>query len=355
MFNYKNFFIIFIGITAAGGLLLMGGGMIPSTIPQWLAASAAFISSVNIIGGFIITQRMLDMFKRPTDPPEYNYLYGIPALASLGAYVYGVGQGYTDVHNLAYLAASLCCVGALGGLSSQPTARLGNSLGMIGVSLGLVATLGQLKISPELAIQMAGAMGLGGAIGGVIARRIPITDLPQLVAAFHSFVGAAAVLTCLSHYLSECSHLATDPSAAVIKTSLFLGTYIGGITWSGSLIAYGKLQGLLSSNPLLLPGRHVLNASLAAANVGALVWYLSSNDTTVGLALLGTTTALSALMGVTLTAAIGGADMPVVITVLNSYSGWALCAEVIINIYFFLLLIILFKKKIFLSYQRALC
>jgi NAD(P) transhydrogenase len=93
------------------------------------------------------------------------------------------------------------------------------------------------------------------------------------------------------------------------------------------MVAYGKLQGLLSSNPLLLPGRHVLNSALAAANVGALGWYLSSNDTTTGLALLGATTGLSSLMGVTLTSAIGGADMPVVITVLNSYSGWALCAE----------------------------
>jgi NAD(P) transhydrogenase len=89
---------------------------------------------------------------------------------------------------------------------------------------------------------------------------------------------------------------------------LFLST--GGITWSGSLVAYGKLQGLLSSNPLLLPGRHVLNASLMAANIGALGWYLSSNDTTTGIALLSATTGLSALMGVTLTAAIGGADMP---------------------------------------------
>jgi NAD(P) transhydrogenase len=100
-----------------------------------------------------------------------------------------------------------------------------------------------------------------------------------------------------------------------------------GITWTGSLIAYGKLQGLLSSNPLLLPGRHALNSALMASNVGALGWYLSTHDTTTCLSLLGATTGLSALMGVTLTAAIGGADMPVVITVLNSYSGWALCAE----------------------------
>ena len=245
----------------------------------------------------------------------------------MGAYAYGVSQGYSDVNNMAYLAASLCCVGALGGLSSQPTARLGNALGIIGVSTGLAATLGQINISPELAIQMGATMGLGGLIGAIIAKKIPITDLPQLVAAFHSFVGAAAVLTCISHYMSECAHFATDPSAAVIKTALFLGTFIGGITWTGSLIAYGKLQGVLNSSPLLLPGRHVLNSALLASNVGALAMYLSSNEPSTGLALLGATTGLSALMGVTLTSAIGGADMPVVITVLNSYSGWALCAE----------------------------
>jgi NAD(P) transhydrogenase len=154
-----------------------------------------------------------------------DYLYGLPALASLGAYAYGIKNGYSDVTNLTYLAASLCCVGALGGLSSQPTARLGNALGMIGVTTGLAATLGQLNIPTDVAIQMATTMGLGGLIGAVIARKIPITDLPQLVAAFHSFVGAAAVLTCISHYMAEAAHLATDPAAGVIKTSLFLGNY----------------------------------------------------------------------------------------------------------------------------------
>jgi len=270
---------------------------------------------------------MLDMFKRPTDPPEYNYLYALPALTTLAAYAYGIKNGHSDVTNMTYLAASLCCVGALGGLSSQPTARLGNSLGMIGVTAGLAATYGQLNVQPEVAIQMASTMGLGGLIGAIIAKKIPITDLPQLVALFHSFVGGAAVLTCISHFIAEASHLAADPDAAVIKTSLFLGTFIGGVTWTGSLVAYGKLQGLLSSNPLLLPGRHVLNAGLALSNVAALAWYLNTTETTTGLALLGGTTVLSSLMGVTLTSAIGGADMPVVITVLNSYSGWALCAE----------------------------
>lgn len=116
-------------------------------------------------------------------------------------------------------------------------------------------------------------------------------------------------------------------AASVIKTALFLGTYIGGITFSGSLIAYAKLQGLMSGAPILLPGRHALNTGLAAANVAALAYYMMSADPLVGISMLGLTSALSMTMGLTLTVAIGGADMPVVITVLNSYSGWALCAE----------------------------
>merc|ERR1711976_661213 len=105
------------------------------------------------------------------------------------------------------------------------------------------------------------------------------------------------------------------------------GTYIGGATFTGSLVAFGKLQGLLKSDPLMLPGRHMLNLGLLLGNVGAMGWYMMDNSPSVGISMLGTTTALSSIMGVTLTMAIGGADMPVVITVLNSYSGWALCAE----------------------------
>merc|ERR1719264_891419 len=122
------------GITAVGGLLLMGGGYYPTNTVEGLAASAAFISFINVFGGFIVTKRMLDMFKRPDDPPEYNHLYGIPAATFLASYAYAVAQGYPEVHTMGYLASSLCCVGALAGLSSQPTARLGNALGMIGVS-----------------------------------------------------------------------------------------------------------------------------------------------------------------------------------------------------------------------------
>ena len=315
------------GITAVGGLLCMGGGYLPATTAQGLAATAAFISSINIFGGFQITQRMLDMFKRPDDPPEYNYLYALPGVGFLGGYMAAHMQGYPDILQMGYLAASLCCVGALTGLASQKTSRQGNALGMIGVSTGIVTTLASLGVSNEVLTQMLGCIGAGGLIGTIIAKRMAITDLPQLVAAFHSFVGLAAVMTCVSTYMSEYAHLASDPSGAVTKAALFLGTYIGGVTFTGSLIAFGKLQGILKSDPLIMPGRHALNGTLIAANAGAMGYYMTNPGYDADMSCLTTTTVLSSVMGVTLTSAIGGADMPVVISVLNSYSGWALCAE----------------------------
>merc|ERR1711994_1086622 len=203
---------------------------------------------------------------------------------------------------------SLCCVGALAGLSSQPTARLGNALGMIGVSGGVAATLGQLMPSHPVLAQM-GATAAGGAlIGSTIAKKIEITDLPQLVAAFHSLVGMAAVLTCVATYIDHFPGFATDPAAGMIKATTFLGTYIGGVTFTGSLMAYGKLNGNLSSNPLMLPGRHALNAGLLAANVGAMGYFMVDPSMSVGLGMLGTSAALSAANGVTLNMATG-ADM----------------------------------------------
>uniref|UniRef100_A0A672G8C4 NAD(P) transhydrogenase, mitochondrial n=1 Tax=Salarias fasciatus TaxID=181472 RepID=A0A672G8C4_SALFA len=314
------------GLTAVGGLVLMGGGLTPSSMPESLALAAAFVSSINIAGGFLITQRMLDMFKRPTDPPEYNYLYALPGAAFVGGYGASVAAGY-HIEQMMYLGSGLCCVGALAGLSAQGTSRLGNALGMMGVAGGIAATLGALKPSPELLSQMSLAMATGGTLGLTIAKRIEITDLPQLVAAFHSLVGLAAVLTCVAEFMIEYPHLDAHPAAGVVKTVAYLGTYIGGVTFSGSLVAYGKLQGILNSAPLLLPGRHALNAGLMAASMGGMVPFMLSSSYGTGMGCLLGVSGLSTVMGVTLTAAIGGADMPVVITVLNSYSGWALCAE----------------------------
>ena len=152
------------GITAVGGLLCMSGGYLPDSLPSSLAALAAFISSINIFGGFLVTKRMLDMFRRPGDPPEYNYLYALPAAGAVGTYLAAHLAGY-DILNVGYLAASLCCVGALSGLASQTTSRVGNSLGIIGVSTGMVATLVTLKATPELYAQMGACIGVGGLIG----------------------------------------------------------------------------------------------------------------------------------------------------------------------------------------------
>ncbi|CAL8068243.1 unnamed protein product [Calicophoron daubneyi] len=326
------------GITAVGGLLLMGGGLLPPGLPQYLAAGATLVSSVNIGGGFVVTQRMLDMFKRPTDPPEFNYLYMIPAAALLGAYGYGIYSvgpvAAAEMNQATYLASSLCCIGALTALSGQRSCRIGNVLGMIGVAGGLTTTIGILQPAPELLTQMAACIAGGALVGGYAAKKIEVTDLPQMVALFHSLVGCAAVLTCIANYMIEAPHMLADPSLfgdlQLMKTVAYLGTYIGGITLTGSLIAFGKLQGILNSSPLLLPQRHALNAGLVAVSGAGLVGLLALGPEGYGPGLnllIGGAAIAGGISGLTLTSAIGGADMPVVITVLNSYSGWALCAE----------------------------
>ncbi|VDM23600.1 unnamed protein product [Hydatigera taeniaeformis] len=178
------------GITAVGGLVLMGGGLVPSTVPQSMAALATLVSAVNIGGGFLVTQRMLNMFKRPTDAPEHNYLFGIPALALLGTYGYsllhfGPSMGLEDANQAAYLASSLCCIAAITALASQKTSRLGNVLGLTGVSAGLAVTLGMLQPHPDLLAQMLGCLLVGGSVGGYAASRMEVTSLPQMVALFH--------------------------------------------------------------------------------------------------------------------------------------------------------------------------
>jgi NAD(P) transhydrogenase len=316
------------GLTAVGGMVLAGGGMIPSTAGQVLAGTAVAASAVNIGGGFTITQRMLDMFKRPGDPPEYNQLYAIPAVALLGTYGIGTAMGYPEMTSTAYLAASGLCIGSIACLSQQSTARLGNALGLVGVSTGLAATLfGGSAAGSDLGTltQVIASLGLGGAVGGIIAKRMAITDLPQMVAAFHSLVGLAAVTSAASSYL----HAGGDMSQldSVHLTSTFLATFIGAITLTGSGVAFGKLHGLLPSKPLNLPGKNAINIGLLAGNVAAGAAFFTTGDPTVGIAALAATTGLAGVMGAHLTASIGGADMPVVITLLNSYSGYALAAE----------------------------
>jgi NAD(P) transhydrogenase len=199
-------------------------------------------------------------------------------------------------------------------------------MGILGVGIGTVATIGAIATSTGLSLplltQMAVTMGLGGTIGYSISKRVAITELPQLVAAFHSFVGLAAVIECVASYLDDFSHL-----DAGHLTAIYLGTFIGGVTFTGSLIAFAKLQGLMASKPWNLANKNTINLSMAGVSLAGFGAFLLVPNMAVGVGCLAAATTLSSALGVHLTASIGGADMPVVITVLNSYSGWALCAE----------------------------
>ena len=311
------------GITAVGGLLIMGGGYFPSTFPQALASLAVLISSVNIAGGFVVTKRMLDMFKRKTDPEEHNYLYGIPAFLSMSTILGAYKMGALSVYQMGYLAASLCCIGGITGLASQRTARIGNALGLIGISTGVLTALTSLNFPAPLLAQALTLLTAGGAAGLVLGKRVAVTELPQTVAAFHALVGLAAVATSLGSYWE---HAALHESVETLhKIAAFLGTLIGGITFTGSIAAFIKLAAIKFT--FELPFKQYLNKPLTLANVLGLIGLVASDSTALGSLVLLNATATSFALGWNITNSIGAADMPVAITVLNSYSGWALCAE----------------------------
>ncbi|KAI9655269.1 MAG: hypothetical protein M1821_005416 [Bathelium mastoideum] len=312
------------GMVGLGGFFIMGGGLLPETFPQTLGALSVLMAFVNIGGGFVVTKRMLDMFKRPSDPPEYPYLYAIPGLLFGGGYLAAAATGMAGLVQAGYIVSSVLCISSISGLSSQLTARQGNILGILGVGSGILASLAAVGFPPDVLMQFAGVAGLGSLLGILIGRRITPTDLPQTVAALHSVVGLAAVLTSIGSVMAGISDIST-----LHLVTGYLGVLIGGITFTGSIVAFMKLSGRMSSRPTILPGRHVVNASMLGANVatmGAFVT-MAPGAPAIAATCLAANTALSFAKGFTTTAAIGGADMPVVITVLNAYSGFALVAE----------------------------
>jgi H+-translocating NAD(P) transhydrogenase len=326
--------------------------------------------------------RMLDMFKRAGDPDEHNYLYGIPTGALLALYGAGYLAGVPEIAAMTYLTSAVASIAAIGCLANQKTARTGNALGMMGVTGGIAATAGLLAPDIAVAGQLLGSLGVGLGTGAFIAQRMKITELPQMVAAFHSLVrlkacclcpsrsydspvttvrsvsrqpletrttpslfsrqchclqvGFAAVSTSVANYM-----IVSDPATALVagadaaphamdtmhKITAYLGTLIGAVTLTGSAVAFGKLHGMMSSKPLNLPAKNQINIGLAAGSLGAGATFLATGSPALGIAALSTTTATGGALGYHLTASIGGADMPVVITLLNSYSGYALCAE----------------------------
>ncbi|RYO80833.1 hypothetical protein DL764_009843 [Monosporascus ibericus] len=312
------------GMVGIGGFFVMGGGYLPETIPQALGAASVLLAFVNVSGGFVITKRMLDMFKRPTDPPEYPWLYAIPGALFGGGFIAAATTGAAGLVQAGYMISSILCISSISGLASQTTARRGNLLGILGVASGVLASLLAVGFSPEVLTQFGTLAGVGSVLGFIIGKRITPTSLPQTVAALHSVVGLAAVLTSIGSVMGDLNHVST-----LHLVTAYLGVLIGGITFTGSIVAFLKLAGKMASKPLVLPGRHLVNSGMLATNavtMGAFVT-MAPGSPMIAAAALGANTILSFAKGYTTTAAIGGADMPVVITVLNAYSGFALVAE----------------------------
>lgn len=229
---------------------------------------------------------------------------------------------------LLYLAAGILFILALRGLSSPATSRAGNRNGMIGMTIAVGTTIvlfWNALDATTWGILAAGAL-VGGGIGAYIARKIPMTDMPQLVAAFHSLVGLAAVLVAAAALYAPVSFgIGTVGSLATASLiELALGSAIGALTFTGSVIAFAKLNGNMSGAPILLPARHVLNI-LIGAGIIALIVVLVMSGGSATWAFWGLTV-LALILGITLIIPIGGADMPVVVSMLNSYSGWAAAA-----------------------------
>jgi len=221
---------------------------------------------------------------------------------------------------VAYLTAAVLFILSLGGLSNQESARKGNLYGMIGMGIALVATLAWLN--PDTYSVIATAVIAGTVIGAFLSSRVAMTAMPELVAALHSFVGLAAVLVGLSLYVGDSSLSGTEKIVHDIE--VFVDVAIGALTFTGSVVAWAKLAGKLSGSPLLLPGRHFLNLALVSALVVLGTLMVTTPDS--GFNWLLFNAVIAGVLGIHLVLAIGGADMPVVVSLLNSYSGWTAAA-----------------------------
>lgn len=226
----------------------------------------------------------------------------------------------TGLVSVAYVVASVLFILSLGGLSHQESSRRGNLYGVAGILIALVATVASVSDSGLVAIVIA--VLAGASIGIVIANKVEMTQMPQLVALLHSFVGLAAVLVGFSGYVDPLVQT-TGAEYTIKLVEVFLGVFIGAVTFSGSLIACGKLDGRIDSKALTLPGRHLMNLAALLASVLLGAWFLGTDSMSSGVIALVLVTLVAAVLGVHLIMAIGGADMPVVVSMLNSYSGWA--------------------------------
>jgi len=229
----------------------------------------------------------------------------------------------TQIQTAAYLFASILFILSLGGLSSQESAKHGVFYGIAGMIIAVLATVFGAGVEGHIYIIVA--IAIASVIGIIVARKVEMTAMPQLVAILHSFVGLAAVLVGFGSYLDPATHLLQGSEHNIHFVEVFIGVFIGAITFTGSIVAWGKLDGKIRSKPLLYTGRHLVNIILVTTSIvlGVLFTMAEGNE---GLPFLLIMTAIALFIGVMLVMAIGGADMPVVVSMLNSYSGWAAAA-----------------------------
>jgi NAD(P) transhydrogenase subunit beta len=223
-----------------------------------------------------------------------------------------------------YVGATILFILALGGLSSPETSRRGNVYGITGMAIALIVTIASVTSNVEILI---GGLLIGGSIGLVLAKRVQMTEMPELVAILHSLVGLAAVLVGFANFMdpARLEHYA-GVELTIHDIETYLGILIGAITFSGSIIAFGKLSGKIGGNPMLLPARHWLNLGLLIASIWYCIQFVEQSAAGSGMLPLLIMTGIALLFGIHMVMAIGGADMPVVISMLNSYSGWAAAA-----------------------------
>lgn len=226
---------------------------------------------------------------------------------------------------VSYIAATILFILSLGGLSNPETARKGNFYGILGMTIAILATVLGPKVTETGYLPLVIGIAIGGSIGIFAAKKVKMTEMPELVALMHSLVGLAAVLVGYANYLDPSSSL-TGVEKTIHEVEIYIGILIGAVTFSGSVIAFGKLSGKITGKPILLPGRHFLNLGLLIAAVYVGSRFLGVESHEEGLMALYIMTGLALVFGIHMVMAIGGADMPVVVSMLNSYSGWAASA-----------------------------
>jgi len=228
-----------------------------------------------------------------------------------------------EIQTASYLFASILFILSLGGLSSQESAKKGVLYGIVGMIIAIVSTV--LGEGVEGQVYIIAAIAIASVIGIALARKVEMTSMPQLVAILHSFVGLAAVLVGFGSYLDPHTHELIGVERNIHLVEVFIGTFIGAITFTGSVIAWGKLEGKIRSKPLVYTGRHLVNILLLITCIVLCVFFVQASGT-AGMGYLYIMTGIACFIGVMLVMAIGGADMPVVVSMLNSYSGWAAAA-----------------------------